>query len=601
MNSPNLPFDGVSFAKHLPQEPGVYKMYHHNKLLYVGKAKDLSKRVLSYFTQELNARHRRMISQITHIDTVVVPTEMDALVLESRLIKQENPKYNIMLKDDRGYPYIHVSTHKPAPQIMVHYGDQIKEGRLFGPFPSRHAVYEAIDTLRKHFQVRSCTDLFFSTRSRPCLEYQIKRCSAPCVQKISLEEYRQSIQDMCDVLDGKSASIIANLSASMQSASDQMDFEKAMLLRDKIVAIRHVQSKVVVEAGEGDYDVLSLAFDLERVVGVLLFVRKGKISATKTVRVDRGLEMSEDELMQHLVMRLATEKHPHSPCLVLASSATSVDVVNKALAQMSSAWKVKRASSQEEQDHFSIAHESAQSSLQSWQSSAQVRHAQLLDLKEWLGLEHMPERVECFDISHTQGQDTVASKVVFGVTGPLKSLYRRYNIDQSGGDDLKAMREALHRRFSKQDHLPDVLLIDGGHLQVQQALDVLDQLGLDLPCVGVSKGPDRIEGDEVLIVGRTGEEVAPGSRSKALQFIQQVRNEAHRFAVEGHRKKRDKRMVRSVLEQVEGLGPSKRQALLHHFGGLDGVRNATLEQLLQTPGLGPKMAQRVYDILHKTQ
>lgn len=594
-----MTFDGREFSKNLPDKPGVYRMVGENDLLlYVGKAKNLKNRVSSYFQKmHTDTRIVSMIAQIQKIDVIVVPTEADALILESRLIKQDNPKYNIALRDDRGYPYIHLSVQSVAPQISVQFGKKSKDGVFFGPYPSSERVYQSVEALQKHCKLRTCNDVFYASRSRPCLEYQIGRCSAPCVGKISLEDYQSSAKEAQLILEGKSDSVVKKLLEAMEQASQRLDFEQAAVLRDRIAALRHIQNRISVDTQEGDRDVFSL-FTKDHIGCVTsVYVRDGKVIGTKNYRLDVPWDIPNDEIMENFLMRLLQDPlRPIPPCVIVPNG-YNTEALSAAIGLLHPRFHIKSIDGDQDKDYsfVQIATETAQAFVETALSSTLLQQARVNDLVNLLNLPAVPQRIECYDISHTQGTDTVASCVVAGPKGAIKSGYRRYNItDITPGDDYAAMKQVLTRRFSKPEHLPDLLLIDGGIGQVAQAITVLSSFNINIPIVGISKGPERKAGEETLIIGTTGEELTPGPHSLALHYLQTIRDESHRFAIEGHRKKRLKRMTRSQLENIEGIGNSKRQALLAYFGGFSDIKNATEEQLAKVPGIGPKLATKIY-------
>lgn len=598
-----MAFDGANLARNLPEQPGVYRMFDEkDTLLYVGKAKNLRKRVGSYFQKtHTDPRIITMVEQIERIEVTVVPTESDALILESRLIKSEHPRYNIALRDDRGYPYIHLSVDKDVPKLQVHFGAKGKTGRYYGPFPSSESVYQAMDVLQKHAKLRTCSDNFFAHRSRPCLEYQIGRCSAPCVNKISAEDYAKSVKEVEQILEGKSDQLIKIMLGSMEQASKELDFEKAAYWRDRIAALRQIQTKVSVETQAGDRDVLGISMRNHVVCVANIHVRQGKVVGSKTYRLDPPWDMPEQEVLEDFIMQYVQDpKRPLPPCIILAHECDH-NVVNTAVQTLFphlTVCCVDPGSSHKDAPFAKIAQSTASAAVDTALASSQLQDQRMNDLVKLLNLPGIPQRVECYDISHTQGVETVASMVVAGPKGPIKNAYRRYNISGiTPGDDYAAMNQVLTRRFSKPENLPDLLLIDGGTGQVAQAMEVLHTLKLSMPVVGISKGPERKAGEETLILGNTGEEIEPGPYSPALHYLQTVRDESHRFAIEGHRKKRAKRMIRSQLEDINGIGPSKRKALLAYFGGFADIKNATKDELAKVPGIGPELAQKIFEQL----
>lgn len=591
-------FDGMAFVRTLPQAPGVYRYYDtKGNLLYVGKARNLQNRVRSYFRGEVeDPRIRSMVQLVARAEFTVVPTEVDALVLESRLIKHEKPKYNIRLRDGAGsYPYLHLSTHKNVPQLTVAYNKRDKHGKYFGPFPSRHAVYQAHDALQKFFGLRTCSDTFFSHRSRPCLEYQIGRCSAPCVWKISQEEYRERVQQVIEFLEGRGLALVEQLQEQMNQAAEKLDFEKAAVLRDRITSLRHVQNKVSVEQGEGSFDVLDLVQEQGQACTSIIKVRQGQVIGANSFCFSVPWESSNETIMtQVLAQHYLDEDMPMPNKIILAFDIPERDVLAQAFAEKGASSLVVGAKGKEKV-HLELANKNARASLDAALMSKKVQATRWEAFCQLVGQE-LPEdaRVECFDISHTMGKDTVASCVVASANGPRRVLYRRYNItDITPGDDIAAMRQALERRLSGKHEPPTVLLIDGGKVQVQQAVEVARSRGYDFPIIGVSKGVERIGGEEDLILDDGQTIIHPGPDSAALMYIRSVRDEAHRFALHGHRRKRDKGTATSVLDKIPGIGKKKRQALLTAFGGIQGLKQASKEAISQVPGIGPVLAEQI--------
>lgn len=596
-------FDGLAFAKVLPGSPGVYRYFDaKGELLYIGKARNLQKRVSSYFLRAPeDPRIASMVSRIARAEFTVVPTEVDALVLESRLIKQDKPRYNIRLRDGAGsYPYLHLSTDKAVPQLTVARTKRGKRGRYFGPFPSKQSVYLAHDMLQKHFGLRTCSDAFFAHRSRPCLEYQIGRCTAPCVGKITPGDYGVRVRELEGFLDGKGEGIIQEILQQMEEAAGALDFEKAAILRDRISSLRHVQSRVSVEQGENSFDAVAIAQGQRVACVSIVRVRDGQVVGVSGFCLNAPWDVADGELLgQTLAQHYLDEATPMPALLLLCMAVPDQEVLEQALAGRG--LKSMRVGARgEDKPHMDLAIGNARAALDAALMGKRVQEGRWADFVAMVGLDTArvdghSVRVECFDISHTMGQDTVASCVVFGPDGPRKALYRRYNISGiTPGDDFAAMRQAVERRLaSKTAPAPDVLLIDGGASQVTQAVDVARGLGLGFPIVGVSKGPERIGGEEDIVLDDGARVIHPGRDSQALLFIRSVRDEAHRFAVEGHRKRREKTGVASVLETIPGVGPKRRQALLKAFGGIQGLRQAGVDAIAAVPGIGRELAEQV--------
>lgn len=589
-------FDGLGFARTLPHQPGVYRYYNAaGKLLYVGKARDLQKRVSSYFqkTQE-DPRIALMVENIARVEFTIVPTEIDALVLESRLIKVEKPHYNLQLREGSGYPYLHLSTEKDIPQLQVHRGKRGKTGRYFGPFPSRDAVYRSHDLLQKHFGLRTCSDSFFSHRSRPCLEYQIGRCTAPCVELITREAYKDRVKELELLLEGKSETLMQQMQEHMEQSSAELNFEAAAQWRDRISSLRHVQSKVSVEMGEGSFDAIGIAQESGVASLSIVTVRDGQVVGIKDLKLSPPWDTSNEDLLSQFIAQHYLEGDAPIPAEILVSTlpedATALETALSGKKKVS----IKANVRSERRIQLDLAINNAKASLDVSLQSKRLWEKRWESLVSLLGLSEHPKRIECFDISHTMGQATVASCVVFGPAGPTKSAYRRYNIDGiTPGDDYAAMRQAVDRRLRGNTPPPDLLLVDGGAGQVAQAVEIARGMGLAFPIVGVSKGPERRAGEEDLIVDDGRREIHPGPASPGLHLIQAVRDEAHRFAIEGHRKRRERAATSSVLERIPNVGPARRQALLNAFGGIQGLKQATVEAIAQVPGIGRDLADQI--------
>ncbi len=599
-------FDGKAFVRTLTTSPGVYRYFDaDDRLLYVGKAANLKKRVGSYFLRpRMEPRIAAMVAQIARAEVTVTRTATEALVLESQLIKSLKPHYNILLRDDKSYPYIYLSADEDYPRLALHRGAKNKPGRYFGPFPSASVVRESLNLMQKLFKVRQCEDSYFRNRSRPCLQYQIGRCSAPCVGLISVEDYARDVRHAEMFLEGKSTEIIDDLTATMEKASLALDFEKAAVLRDQIASLRRLQAQNHVQGASEDMDVLACRIEAGLACVSVLFFRHGVSMGSRDFFPRLPLDASEGDVLQQFVAQYYLER-PVPRELVLSAAVEERETLAEALAQHAGhAVSVKTSVRGERARFLDLARRNAAAGLTSRLASRQTLGQRFDDLQRLLELPERPRRIECFDISHTRGEATVASCVVFGPEGPEKSHYRRFNISGiTPGDDYAAMHQVLTRRFRRvaegEGMKPDLLLIDGGRGQVRQALDVLAELGVeDLRVVGVAKGPARRAGDEELILADSGRTLHPGSGSPALHLIDAVRDESHRFAISGHRKRRQKARNRSVLEDVPGVGARRRSALLKAFGGLRGVEAAGVDELMQVPGIHRGLAERIYAALH---
>jgi excinuclease ABC subunit C len=606
------PFDGRAFARTLTTEAGVYRMFDAaGRLLYVGKARNLRRRVESYFSRpQLDPRLASMVRQIERIEVIVTRTEADALLLENRLIKTLKPRYNIELRDDKSYPYLFLPAGEAFPRLQFYRGSRERKGSYFGPFVSAWAVRETLSTLHRLFQLRSCEDAVFKSRTRPCLEHQLKRCSAPCVGLIREDVYADHVRLATLFLEGRSNLVSEALIAQMDAAAQALEFERAAELRDRLAALQRVQAKQSVEAGSGDLDVVSVL--VEGGIGAIhqMSLRHGMNRGGHTLlpRLPTPVEpavLLESFLIQHYA------EHPLPPEILVHPPRDDAGVLAEALAALATERgqpvpKLVSAPRADRARWLEMSLSSARAMLAAEllsQSTLASRYAALRELLGGHGLPDPVERIECFDISHTMGEATVASCVVFGPEGPQKAEYRRYNIeDITGGDDYAAMEQALRRRFRRlregEGQAPDLLLIDGGRGQLARAFAVLDELGVSVPLtVGVAKGEARKAGDETLLVGRDLVEVYPGGQSLASHLIQQVRDEAHRFAITGHRARRAQARSASPLEAIDGVGPKRRQALLKQFGGLRGLRRAGVEDLTRVPGISVELAARIVEAL----
>nr|WP_010130478.1 excinuclease ABC subunit UvrC [Microbulbifer agarilyticus] len=601
-------FDSKRFLSTVTRKPGVYQMFDAGgKVLYVGKAKNLRNRLASYFRATgLTAKTMALVEKIADIEVTVTRSETEALVLEQSLIKSQRPPYNVMLKDDKGYPYIFLSSKDTFPRIAFHRGSKRKKGDYFGPFPNASSVRDSLNFLQKTFRLRTCEDSVFANRSRPCLQYQIERCTAPCVDFIGAEEYRADVRHAQMFLAGKSDSIIRELADAMEKASASLEFERAARLRDQIVALRRLQSDQVAESAGGDVDVLGAATSGGLCCVHVLFIRQGRILGSRSYYPNEKLGLEPSELLSAFVPQFYLGGNREIPReILMPEQLEDGDLLAHALAEQSgkdvqllNRLRGNRASWVE------MAQQAASQNLQSRTASQQKLQDRFEDLQGILQLSELPERLECFDISHSSGEATVASCVVFDTGGPVKSDYRRFNIDGiTAGDDYAAMGQALQRRYARlskgEGRFPNILLVDGGKGQVRQAIDTLNELGvLGVQIIGVAKGTTRKAGFETLHVVAQNRELVLESDSPALHLIQQVRDEAHRFAITGHRQRRDKKRRESPLEGIPGVGPARRRALLHHFGGLQEVLRASVNQIASVEGVSRKLAQEIYSSLH---
>ena len=580
--------------------PGIYRMLGKDgELLYVGKAKNLKNRISSYFVKTIeHPKTQALVSRIYDIETLVVRSETEALLLEQNLIKQHRPPYNVMLRDDKSYIYIFVSADKPYPRIASGRGKgKHQVGKFFGPYPSAYNARDMLLSLQKLFNVRQCENSFFAQRKRPCLQYQIKRCSAPCVGLISPEEYAQDVQNSIRFLKGDTKELNTELIANMEQAAEKLEFEKAVFYRDRLGLLREVQSQQAIYKIKGEADILAIAFQAGVVCVQIMHVRNGRMLGGKSYFPDmQGNDVA--QIMSDFIANFYFQ---------VADEIPSELIVNVRLPDQK---LLEDALKQHFDKKIQIKHQVREIRAE-WQQLAEmnVQHAikgklaNHLELNERFHqleqvLDRPIDRIECFDISHTMGESPIASCVVFDQGGARKRDYRQFAIqDITGGDDYAAMRQALTRRYKK-NMLPDLLLIDGGKGQLHMAMEVMQDLDLDAFMVGVSKGEGRKPGLETLHF-TDGTKIQLAEDHKALHLIQQVRDEAHRFAITRHRAKRDKKRAGSVLEVIPGLGEKRRRDVLTHFGGIQGVLRATEKELMAVNGIGSAMARTIYKVLHE--
>lgn len=659
-------FDSRAFLSQLTLQPGVYRMYGEgDELLYVGKARNLRKRVGSYFLRASgNPRIEAMVSQVVRVDVTITHSEDEALILESNLIKELSPRYNIVYRDDKSYPYLRFTDH-PYPRISNYRGARSGKDRYFGPFPSASSVRETLYTLQKLFLLRPCRDSFFANRQRPCLQHQIRRCSAPCVGLISQDDYARDLRNAARLLEGKGDELASELGNEMERASEAMEYERAARLRDQIGALKRVRENRTITGGAQDLDVVACASHASASCLVVMSVRDGLNLGHRSHFPRHPAHTAPEELLESFLGQHYLEQPP-PPEILLSHELDDLDWLQQALGKAAGRKvEIRRPQRGAKLRLLEMAQSTAAQALSTRLVEAASMDQRLLELQQALDLERPPRRMECFDISHTRGERTVASCVVFNEDGPLKSAYRKFNIEtrESGvgnreslnagvaendsrfsitdsravitaGDDYAAIKQAVKRRFARakagegatatrsvpstseleqspeaarvpalvsardtaaKPPLPDVLFIDGGKGQLQAALDALDELGIaDLRVVAIAKGPTRKPGLEELIMAEREHPLRLPPDSPALHLIQRIRDEAHRFAITGHRGRRDKARLVSGLESVEGLGPTRRRALLKAFGGLAQVKRAGVDEIAKVEGISATLAARIH-------
>jgi excinuclease ABC subunit C len=575
------------------------------EIIYIGKAKNLKNRVSSYFrNQNASPKQQAMVAKVAGIEVTVTHTEGEALLLESQLIKRHKPRYNISLRDDKTYPYVFISSFHDFPQITFHRGAKKRKGQYFGPYPSASAVKETLQLLQKIFPVRQCEDSYYNSRSRPCLQHQIERCTAPCVGLIDKASYKTDLDNSILYLEGQGGLLIDRLVAKMETASNQLEFEQAAAYRDQIFRLRAVIESQCVEGERGDVDIIACASKGDVACVQVFFIRNGQNLGNRQFYPKMGEDNDPAQILQAFISQYYLDKAAPQELIVshaLPETALLIEVLSaQAKRQVAISSNVRG----ERQKWLQMALTNADNALQTKLADKQGLYARFVSLQQELGCTEVPKRLECFDISHTQGAQTVASCVVFDREGPVKSDYRRFNIEGvTGGDDYAAIHQAVFRRFKRLkqgEHIaPDILLIDGGKGQVAEAKKALAELQINnVMIVGVSKGPDRKAGMEKIILPDQDQPLDVTPNAAALLLIQHIRDEAHRFAITGHRQRRGKAQNKSVLEDIAGLGPKRRQLLLKQFGGLQGVSGASVDALASIEGISRQLAQRIYDTFH---
>jgi len=599
-------FDAKSFVDSLPGRPGVYRMLDaQGGILYVGKARNLKSRVGSYFQpSNVQPKVQALVGKTVSMEVTITNSDTEALLLEYNLIKKHRPRFNVVLRDDKSFPYLHLETGHDFARLSFYRGSRKESGRFFGPYPSAGATRESLQQLQKLFRLRNCSDAYFANRSRPCLQYQIQRCTAPCVGLITKEHYARDVAAAIKVLEGRDDEVQLELARRMELAAERLNFEEAARVRDQLANLKAIQAQQSVTADiDHDADVIATAAGNGEYCVALMFVRGGR-SLGSTTFFPRAPFADAPEVLAAFVAQYYLDRD--SPAeIIVERDFKGMQLLEATLTERAS-HKVRITSSVRgiRARWLEMMHKNAEQAMNMRRLARSSIESALNELREVFHLEAAPTRIECFDISHTGGTDTVASCVVLGVEGPIKSDYRRFNISGiQPGDDYAAMSQALTRRYQRvrdgELSAPDLLLIDGGKGQLAAAATVLNELGVaGITLIGVAKGADRRPGQEQLFVlGRETPILLPPD-SGALHLIQRVRDEAHRFAIAGHRRRRAKRHSQSILETIPGLGPVKRRELLRQFGGLQGILRAGIDDFVQIRGLGRDLAEVIYEHLH---
>ena len=598
-------FDPKPILKSLPRLPGVYRMKNADgAVIYVGKAKDLKKRVSSYFNKNLpSPRTRMMVSQIVDIETTVTRTESEALLLENNLIKSIMPRYNVLFRDDKSYPYIAL-TGDTFSRLAFHRGAQRKGGQYFGPFPSSTAVRESIQLLQKVFKLRTCENSVFANRSRPCLQHQIERCTAPCVDYINQEDYRQDVHHAAMFLQGKTNEVLNTLGEKMNTAAESEEYESAAVFRDRMQALRQVQAKQFVsDFSVSDADVIACGHLQSQHCINLVMIRGGRHLGDKSFFPKN----SQDATLSETVEAFLTQHYmaQNTPPLLVSGVKVDAESFESVLSEQAGRKiRILTNAIGDKKVWLKMAQTNAELALGQRAATSANQAEKLIALRKALRLVETVERIECFDISHTMGEATVGSCVVFDKGDMQNSEYRRFNITGiTPGDDYAAMRDVLTRRYKKvaagEGMRPDLIFIDGGKGQLGVAMEVMQEVGLeDILLVGIAKGEERRPGLETMIFSDTGEMLNLEQDNRGLHLLQQIRDESHRFAITGHRAKRAKARITSSLEDIEGVGAKRRKALLTRFGGLDGVKGASIDELALVNGISSVLAETIYGQLH---
>jgi excinuclease ABC subunit C len=604
---PNLEeFDGKAFAARLPTRPGVYLMKDaEGQALYVGKARNLRKRVASYFDARPKVdRIMRMVARIRSIEVSLTRTEGEALLLENEWIKSLKPRYNVLLRDDKSYPWIVLTTNHEFPQIAFHRGARDRTKSYFGPYPSAGSVRESINLIQKLFRIRNCEDSYFAHRNRPCLQYQIRRCTAPCVGLVEQNDYADQVNDAILFLQGRNQKVLTRLISRMEKAAGLQEYETAAMYRDQINALKQMQAQQFVSGRQRDIDFVALAQEQGHCCIQLVSIRGGRNLGQRSHFPRQAEGFDPPEIMEAFLGQYYQERQPPAQ-IVISESPDNIELLEEVFSEKAGRKiAIQSHPRGDRRQMLELAVGNARQSLQLRLASKANMDTQFEALQTLLDLDEPPGTIECFDISHMAGNQTVGACVVFDREGPVKSRYRRYNLRGiTPGDDYAAMHQVLSRRYGRlqaeEGTVPDLILIDGGKGQLSQAEEVLAEFGLTgIPLLGIAKGRSRRAGHEDWISGAPRRSFNPGPQSPASHLVQQIRDEAHRFAITGHRGRRQKAATKSTLERIPGIGARRRRALLNHFGGLQGVKKAGIEELSSVPGISRVLAEEIFRALH---
>jgi len=598
-------FDAKAFCRNLESKPGVYLMLSASKdIIYIGKSKNLKSRVASYFSNSPKTRKiSKLVSQISGIDIMRTNTELEALILEHNLIKQHRPKYNVIFKDDKSFPYIAITTKDPFPGIYFHRGSKNDKNQYFGPFPNPYAARNSLSIIQKTFRIRNCDQSTFNNRTRPCMQYQIDRCSAPCVGKVSPSEYEEDIQKGIKFLQGKASEVIHEISEKMNDASRQQNYERAAILRDQVLDLNEILKRQIVSVQRGDFDVVGIAESEISICLSVMYFRNGRLLGSKQVTLESQAGLPRSDIIEAYIMKHYFELNlgKVSNIYVSESIASKNQMEELINAKTNSKIKIIRPLRGEPKKWVQLACDNAKQTLLLKNQKSKELEKQFKALRKMLDIKGDINRIECFDISHLSGSDAVASCVVFDEGGANKKEYRKFNIANiKPSDDYDALRQAFSRRYvrllNENKRLPDLVVIDGGKGQLNAIIDITKQLALPFKIISISKGRQRKLGQEQVHSG--GKVISIDFVPEAGRLLQQIRDEAHRFAITAQRKKRSSNSIKTILDDIPGIGPKRRKNLIQHFGNINALTDASVEEIEKVKEISKGLAKEIYQYLH---
>jgi excinuclease ABC subunit C len=598
-------FDAKAFCRNLESKPGVYLMLSASKdIIYIGKSKNLKSRVASYFSNSPKTRKiSKLVSQISGIDIMRTNTELEALILEHNLIKQHRPKYNVIFKDDKSFPYIAITTKDPFPGIYFHRGSKNDKNQYFGPFPNPYAARNSLSIIQKTFRIRNCDQSTFNNRTRPCMQYQIDRCSAPCVGKVLPSEYEEDIQKGIKFLQGKASEVIHEISEKMNDASRQQNYERAAILRDQVLDLNEILKRQIVSVQRGDFDVVGIAESEISICLSVMYFRNGRLLGSKQVTLESQAGLPRSDIIEAYIMKHYFELNlgKVSNIYVSESIASKNQMEELINAKTNSKIKIIRPLRGEPKKWVQLACDNAKQTLLLKNQKSKELEKQFKALRKMLDIKGDINRIECFDISHLSGSDAVASCVVFDEGGANKKEYRKFNIANiKPSDDYDALRQAFSRRYvrllNENKRLPDLVVIDGGKGQLNAIIDITKQLALPFKIISISKGRQRKLGQEQVHSG--GKVISIDFVPEAGRLLQQIRDEAHRFAITAQRKKRSSNSIKTILDDIPGIGPKRRKNLIQHFGNINALTDASVEEIEKVKEISKGLAKEIYQYLH---